>query len=47
MTVRQAEMLLAAIIAARATSFMFSKILVGTMAPFNILAGGSSSPRGC
>lgn len=38
MTVRQAEMLLAAIIAARATSFMFSKILVGTMAPFNILA---------
>lgn len=38
MTVQQAEMLLAAIIAARATSFMFSKILVDTMAPFNILA---------
>lgn len=38
MTAQQAKALLAAVIAARATSFMFSKILVGTMAPFNILA---------
>lgn len=37
-TTQQAKALLAAVIAARATSFMFSKILVGTMAPFNILA---------
>lgn len=47
MTVQQAEMLLAAIIAARATSLMFSKILVDTMAPSISSPCGSLSLRGC
>lgn len=38
MTIRRAEILLAAVICARATSFMFSKVLVGTLEPFNVLA---------
>lgn len=37
-TVRQAEALLTAVIAARATSFMFSKSLVGILSPFDVLA---------
>lgn len=37
MTVKQAEILLAAVISARATSFLFSKILLTEMAPFAIL----------
>jgi drug/metabolite transporter (DMT)-like permease len=38
MTMRQAELLLAAVISARATSFMFSKVLVESLQPFDILA---------
>ena len=34
---RQAEMLLAGIIAARATSFLFSKMLLADMGPFSLL----------
>lgn len=37
MTTRQAEMLLAGIIAARATSFLFSKMLLVDMGPFSLL----------
>ena len=37
MTMRQAEMLLAGIIAARATSFLFSKMLLVDMGPFSLL----------
>ncbi|MGI6535646.1 MAG: DMT family transporter [Eggerthellaceae bacterium] len=38
MTVRQAQALLAAVIAARATSFLFSKMLVDSLQPFDLLA---------
>lgn len=38
MTVKQAQMLLAAVIAARATSFLFSKMLVDALQPFDLLA---------
>jgi drug/metabolite transporter (DMT)-like permease len=38
MSTRQAELLLAAVISARATSLLFSKILVGSLEPFNVLA---------
>ena len=38
MTQRKAELLLAAVIAGRATSFIFNKIGLGTMSPFNMLA---------
>lgn len=37
MTMRQAEILLAAVIAARATSFLFSKVLLAAMGPFSLL----------
>lgn len=38
MTAKQATALLAAVIAARATSFLFSKMLVGSLQPFDLLA---------
>ena len=38
LTVRQSEILMAAVIIARSTSFVFSKMSMGTMQPFNILA---------
>lgn len=38
MTMIKAEILLAAVISARATSFMFSKVLVESLQPFDILA---------
>lgn len=37
MTMRQAEILLAAVVAARATSFLFSKVLLADMGPFSLL----------
>lgn len=37
-TLRQYELLLASVIAARATSFLFSKLLLQSLAPFNLLA---------
>ncbi|MGI6590412.1 MAG: DMT family transporter [Eggerthellaceae bacterium] len=37
MTLHQAELLLAAVIAARATSFLFSKILLVEMGPFSLM----------
>lgn len=37
MTMRQAEMLLAAVVAVRATSFLFSKVLLADMGPFSLL----------
>ena len=38
LSVRQSEILMAAVIIARSTSFVFSKLSMGTMQPFNILA---------
>ena len=38
MSVRRAEVLLAAVIIARSTSFVFNKIGLGTMSAFNMLA---------
>ena len=38
LSVRQSEILMAAVIIARSTSFVFSKMSMGTMQPFNILA---------
>ena len=36
--VRRYEILMAAVISARATSFMFNKMLLEDMSPFNLLA---------
>lgn len=38
MTERRAELLLASVIIARSTSFVFNKLGLGTMSPFNLLA---------
>ena len=38
LTPRQSELLMAAVIIARSTSFVFSKLTVASMSPFNILA---------
>ncbi|MDO4861636.1 MAG: EamA family transporter, partial [Eubacteriales bacterium] len=35
---RQSELLMAAVVIARSTSFVFSKLTVASMSPFNILA---------
>ena len=38
LTTRQSELLMAAVIIARSTSFVFSKLTIASMSPFNILA---------
>ena len=38
LSIRQAELLMAAVIIARSTSFVLSKLTVASMSPFNILA---------
>ena len=38
MTEKRAELLLAAVISARATSFVFNKMVLGTLGAFDLLA---------